>query len=143
VTLAFLGATDPADVPDIVERMRRVAARNAPMELTTGGLGGFPSAARATVAWYGIHDRDGALDRLTQAIRHGLAVDEKTPFRAHATVARARGRPVDLRSWCQDAAPPHQLVVGEIRLMRSRLQDKAPRYETIVTLRLGKRDQGD
>ena len=51
VTLAFLGSIDAASVPEVVGRLATVAEAHPATRSTTGGLGGFPTPARARVAW--------------------------------------------------------------------------------------------
>jgi 2'-5' RNA ligase len=138
VTLHFLGATEPEDVPGILRALEDVAATHAPMRLATGALGGFPSAGRARVAWYGVAGPAGSLRRLADEVRRALAPDEATRFRPHVTVARARGEPVDLRGWIADAdAPSGELAVDRMQLMRSHLGGGPARYETIAAVPIG------
>ena len=142
VTLHFLGATHPAAVDAITTSLEEVAARHEPMRLATGALGGFPSAGRARVAWYGVADRDRRLRRIAADVQATLAPEERPRFRAHVTLARARSEPVDLRPWIADAQPPPPdagLEVGEILLMRSHLGRGPARYESLASLRLGAR----
>lgn len=138
LTLAFLGATDPQAVPDVVAALRSVAASHAPMTLEGGRPGGFPSAGRARVAWYGIDDPDSRLRNLARDLRVVLGVDRASPFRPHLTVARAKEAAVDLRRWVAEAgAPSGRVEVGTVELLRSHLGRGPARYETIVSVELG------
>ena len=138
LTLHFLGGTDPAEVERITAALAEVAASHAPMHLASRGLGAFPSAGRARVAWYGVADPERRLRRLADDVRSALALDESGRFRAHVTLARARSEPVDLRSWIDEAvAPEGRLHVDELRLMRSHLGRGPARYEVLATARLG------
>jgi 2'-5' RNA ligase len=140
VTLHFLGATDPSEAERIGADLARVAAAHEPMRLATGGLGGFPSAGRARVAWYGVADAERRLRRLMADVRLALAPDEAGRFRAHVTLARARSEPVDLRGWIASADPPEgRLEVGEMLLVRSHVGRRPARYETLASLPLGAR----
>lgn len=137
LTVLFIGATDPAAVPGIVKALGEVASGHAPMRLATGGLGGFPAASRARVAWYGLHDADDALGHLARDVRRGIA-DQQSPFRAHVTLARAREQPVDLRDWIVNGGEPSgEMAVTRISLMRSHLGQGPARYETIAALPMG------
>jgi 2'-5' RNA ligase len=92
------------------------------------------------VAWYGIADPDGSLERLTAAVRRAANLPaDPHPFRPHVTVARTRGeRAADLRSWIRDADPPAgRLDVDAILLMRSHLGNGPARYEVLRDIRLG------
>ncbi len=138
VTLAFLGSIEPASVPGLIERLGTVAARHRATTLTTGGLGAFPSPARAHVAWYGITDGDGALALLASDLASALELDDPRALRPHVTLARARGEPVDLCSWLASAsAPDGQLTVDRVELMRSHLGRGAARYETLAAIKTG------
>ena len=140
LTLAFLGATDPARVPRLLKLLRDRAAEHGPMRLATGGLGGFPSAARARVAWYGVADAHGTLAALAHDVRATLDLDATAPFRAHVTLARSRRAPVDLRRWLASAAtsaPSGSLEVDRIVLVRSHLGHGPARHEPLGSVPLG------
>ena len=137
VTLAFLGAVDPTQVPQLSASLADVAARHEAMRLGTGGLGAFPSPSRARVAWYGVLDRQRRLASLANEVRSNLRVDGG-PFRAHVTLGRARNEPMALQSWLADAtAPAGDLLVDRLRLMRSHLNGGPARHELIVDTPLG------
>jgi RNA 2',3'-cyclic 3'-phosphodiesterase len=138
LTLLFLGATDPGEVTAIVRTLEHVVAGHEPMALATGGLGGFSSAGRARVAWYGVDDPERRLRRLADDVRAALAPDESSRFRAHVTLGRAKSDPVDLRAWIADARPPQgSLRVDDLVLMRSHLGRGPARYEALATAPLG------
>ena len=138
LTLAFLGATDPAALRRLTEALEVVATTHEPVELPTGGVGAFPSARRARVAWYGVGDPEGRLARLADAVRRAVGVDAATSFRAHLTLGRARRDPIDLRPWLQDAEPPvGRLAVEGVQLMRSHLGHGPARYEVVSSHALG------
>ena len=90
VTLAFLGATEPARVPALVRRLADAAAAHRPWATATGGLSGFPSRSRARVAWYGVADPDGHFARLAGDVRRAVRLEPDRRFRAHVTLGRAR-----------------------------------------------------
>ncbi len=137
LTLAFLGAVAPEDVARAREATESTGRRYDAFELATGGVGGFPSASRARVAWYGVSDPRGRLRSLADAVRLALALSATTPFRGHVTLARARSAPVDLRSWLGSARPPEgRLLVDRIELMRSHLGSGPARYEVLATIPL-------
>jgi len=138
LTLAFLGAVEPGDVPAIRAALASAAARHLMWRTRTGGVGGFPAAGRARVAWYGVSDPDGRLATLAGDLRATLGVDEGGRFRPHVTLARARREPVDLRGWVADtSAPEGELVVDRLELMRSHLGAGPARYETLATASIG------
>src|SRR5574338_208013 len=132
ITLAFLGATDPARVPDLADALER-AVQNVPaFAARAGGLGAFPSPRSARVLWYGVADPDGQLRRLAAAVSKAVGLDAGR-FRAHVTLARARerfGSPADALI---DAVPvPAGLItVAEAVLYRSHLGRGPARYEAL------------
>ncbi len=137
VTLAFLGPVEPDSVPGLIERLTSISAESG-TSVRTGGLGAFPTPARARVAWYGVEDADGRLAGLASDVARALSLRVTQPFRAHVTLARARQRPVDLRSWLASAsAPEGVLEVDRIALMRSHVGGGPARYETLSTVPLG------
>ena len=137
LTLAFLGDVDASDVSAPVARLDAALGGREASEHATGGLGGFPSAGRARVAWYGVADPDGRLASLAAAVRSAVGADSTSPFRPHVTVARARSAPVDLRPWIDGGDPPAgRLEVAEVRLVRSHLGRGPARYETLGTVPL-------
>ncbi|HEX2883912.1 MAG TPA: RNA 2',3'-cyclic phosphodiesterase [Candidatus Limnocylindria bacterium] len=138
LTLAFMGATDACAVPGILDGLRSVAVRCEPMRLVTGGLGAFPSAGRARVAWYGIADPERRLATLARDVAIAVGLEDAGRFRAHITLARARAKPADLRAWLARADPPvGGLGVDRVDLMRSHLGRGPARYEVLESLPLG------
>lgn len=94
LTLHFLGATDPARIPELAAALARCAARHAPPELAIQGGGAFPDARRPRVIWAGLREAPrsaGRLADLAGAVAAVLgAAPERAPFRAHVTLARPR-----------------------------------------------------
>ena len=138
VTLAFLGSVDVDRVPRLAGSLAPVAERHAPISLATGGFGAFPSPRHARVAWYGVEDADGRIERLAADVALALGLEAPRRFRPHMTLARARRQPVDLRSWLASAsAPEGRLAVDRMELMRSHTGRGLARYETLATIALG------
>jgi 2'-5' RNA ligase len=138
LTLAFLGMTDPGQVPAIVEALSAAASTASSATFDTGGLGAFPSRGRARVLWYGVRDEDHALRRLAVALRDRLGMPPDDRFRAHVTLARCRTDPVDLRPFLETAvAPDGVLDMTAIQLMRSHLGRGPARYESLASVPVG------
>jgi 2'-5' RNA ligase len=140
LTVAFIGGVEPAAVDGLASAIAGEAEPEPTLSVVTGGVGCFPSPARARVAWYGIADPDGSLERLAAAVRRAAKMPvDPHPFRPHVTMARTRGeRAVDLRSWIREAdAPAGRLDVDAIHLMRSHLDNGPARYEVLRDIRLG------
>lgn len=138
LTLAFLGATDASRVSSLVAALERASGTEPPFSLATGGVGGFPSARRARVAWYGVADPERRLAGLAASVRRELGV-EAGPFRGHLTLARARDeRGIDLTGWLRsEDAPNGSLPVDHLVLYRSHLGRGPARYEALADAPLG------
>src|SRR4051794_28712690 len=54
VTLAFLADVPERAYDDLVERLRRAAARRHPVRASIAGGGAFPDVGRAKVLWVGV-----------------------------------------------------------------------------------------
>jgi len=103
LTLAFLGEVDEKLIGRLGTRLERAAARHAPLSLSLGGAGAFPSPARARVLWTGVEgDRDGLsmlAMRVAAAARRAGAppAQEGREYEPHLTLARCRA-PADVRT---------------------------------------------
>jgi len=123
LTLAFLGDLDGVELADVCVAARCAAAEHAPFDADLRGLGAFPQAGRARVAWVGWGAGAGAVAALHSALVRALARPaDRRPFSPHVTIARARD-PLDLRAWLA-AAPAWASPawrVGAIDVMTSEL----------------------
>lgn len=139
VTLAFLGATDPAEVPRVASALAGVAAAHEPFELDAGGLGAFPSTRRARVLWYGIADPGGRLAAVARELHDALGLEAGGRFRGHLTLARARDRlGTDASALLVGVTPATaRLAVDRLVLYRSHLGRGPARYEALTTAPLG------
>lgn len=123
LTLAFLGDVDDAGLDAVRAAARSAATAHAPFDADLRGLGAFPNAGRARVAWVGWGAGADAVTALRATLVGELArpVDRR-PFSPHVTLARARD-PVDLRAWLA-AAPAWASPlwrVGALDVMTSEL----------------------
>ena len=133
VTLAFLGATQTSSVGPLVDRVSDAIRDVAPFEVTTGGLGGFPSGRRARVLWYGVADPDRRLRDLANRVQAAAGLDDGTPFRPHITLARARDRRgVTAVELLAKEAPVGSVPVPGVTLFRSHLGHGPARYEVVA-----------
>jgi len=139
LTLAFMGPTPEAEIPRLVEAINEVAANHAPFAIPTGGLGAFPSRREVRILWYGLADRSRRLAELAIAVRIAVDTETSSPFRAHLTLARARGDRgvgVPATTW-KVPMPAGQLAVEELVLYRSHLGAGPARYEILGSAPLG------
>lgn len=140
VTLAFLGNTDPADVPGLVSALRDAVEGVAAFQLETGGVGAFPRPGAAQAIWYGVFDPDHQLTDLAAGVQSAvLPSSERARFRPHLTLARSRVRRGQrLGSWLATLdPPPGTLTVSGLTLFRSHLGHGPARYEALARLPLG------
>jgi RNA 2',3'-cyclic 3'-phosphodiesterase len=139
LTLAFMGPTAEDDVPRLVAALTEVASNHAPFSIPTGGLGAFPSRREVRILWYGLADRSRRLAELAIAVRIAVGAETASPFRAHLTLARARGDRgvgVPAATW-KVPMPAGQLAVEQVVLYRSHLGAGPARYEILAAAPLG------
>jgi len=95
LTLRFLGPTLDDRIVPAVEAVRAAGAAGAPFDISIGGAGAFPSAARPRALWLGVRTGETDLTNLAQTVDTALGAAgwdlEAKPFRAHLTLARADG----------------------------------------------------
>ena len=139
LTLAFMGPTAEDQIPRLIEALNDVAANHAPFAIPTGGLGAFPSRREVRILWYGLNDRSRRLAELAIAVRIAVDCETASPFRAHLTLARARGDrgvSVPAASW-KVPMPAGSLAVEELVLYRSHLGEGPAKYEILASVPLG------
>ena len=94
LTLAFLGSTEEAQVPELSRALEAVAGRAKPFDLQFQGGGAFGSSKKPRVLWVGVEGDTAALQRLhgwTEAALKPLGYQpEDRDYRPHLTLARAR-----------------------------------------------------
>lgn len=138
LTLKFLGDTEEALVPRIVEAMRASVAGVPPFTIRLVGTGAFPNLQRMNVLWVGIEGGEPmvAIARRLEAAVEPLGYPrEGRDFSAHVTIARVKGggnldlaREV-LRAHAADAFG--EVPVDRIRLKKSVLSPQGPTYSTV------------
>jgi 2'-5' RNA ligase len=141
ITLRFLG---PVAAPDrFVAVLRHALAGLATGRIALGDSGAFPTPARATVLWVGVHEGAewlrgpaGAVERA--AVGAGLA-PEPRPFRPHLTLARIRTpRPIQplLREIGSDPIGP-AWTVDDVVLFESDTRADGAVHHPIHSFHLG------
>jgi 2'-5' RNA ligase len=131
LTLVFLGEVAERSLPELTDRLARVAHRHPPVEVTVGGAGRFGRG----VLWVGARGRLAPLaaGAARAAARTGIEVEDRA-YRPHLTVARVRRhRPADLRPLVTALRelPATTFRADRLDLIRSHL-GPAPRYERLV-----------
>jgi 2'-5' RNA ligase len=152
LTLQFLGNIRRKDVESIAMVMAKAARGAVPIRLRAKGLGVFPGLRRPRVLWIGLKGDTAGLMSLHHHLTAGLAdlgFEKATrPFKAHLTIARARGpvNPKALLSLMErsgtDASPPFS--ADKMILYQSELFPAGPVYTALKTAVLkGRPMQGD
>lgn len=108
LTLKFLGDVASEVVPALTAEVSRVAAGMAAFDWVPVGTGAFPSAARPSVIWAGVTERDrfaSLAEEFESACgRLGLP-PEGRPYRPHLTLARVKFPPsAALADWLRGTA---------------------------------------
>ncbi|HUG49241.1 MAG TPA: RNA 2',3'-cyclic phosphodiesterase [Candidatus Limnocylindria bacterium] len=90
LTLVFLGATEPARVPDIQAAVGATAASQAPFAVSTGEPDGRLDDRRGGVAWLRLSEGRREIARLSRRLDRaiGSGVYARSAPRPHVTVAR-------------------------------------------------------
>jgi len=147
ITLWFLGDVMAGDIPALCAAMDRVGAASAPLELSIGGVGGFPDASPPRTVWLGV--QDGAVE-LT-AIHDALAAEleplgfppEERRYTPHVTLGRLRQGSAGTTALL--AAEMARLVdaragsggVESLTLLASVTGRDGPRYDVVHVADLG------
>ena len=139
LTLAFYGEVTDQVTETLDIRLRRLAARTAPLTLRCSGAGAFARPSRARVLWIGVQgDREGLIALAASARaagrRSGLDMPDRG-YRPHLSIARARAS-ADLATTVAQLSPfaSAAWTVHELSLLRSELgkgDEGRPRYTTI------------
>jgi 2'-5' RNA ligase len=140
LTLRFLGATRPDDLPGIEAALRRVGRDHPAFTVELRQAGGFHASAGATV-WLGFGPADQqALSGLAATVAGQLpdasADVGSPPFRPHLTVCRHA--PPTLRTELAElvADEPVGWRVDRMRLVRSFLEAAGARHVTLLEVPL-------
>ncbi|MFE7134560.1 RNA 2',3'-cyclic phosphodiesterase [Streptomyces sp. NPDC057638] len=143
-TLAFMGETDAALLPDLQERLGRAARRGEPFRLRLRGGGQFGGRALWVGAAGGISQLRLLAERSEAAARRaGVPMGEHRRYTAHLTVARNRAD-TPLRPFVEElhTFEGGSWEVTELCLVRSNLPTDGvpgarPRYELVSRWPLG------
>jgi len=122
LTLKFLGEVAEDALDRVKQALEPVRERHEPFEITTSGLGAFPSRRRARILWAGIESGAGPLRALAADVENLLDTvgfeREARPYTPHLTLGRARARPAKLDD--ATAAPPAlRFTVSSMQLVQS------------------------
>ncbi|MHB1502023.1 MAG: RNA 2',3'-cyclic phosphodiesterase [Candidatus Dormibacteria bacterium] len=150
LTVQFLGRVPDSVLAAIAEVAQRVAGRHPPFQLALDGLGWFGPRARPTSIWLGIGRGTAELAEIHQDLARelvGAGLDrDPRPYRAHCTLARARGELLPAartRLHEQHRAGPdeplEEFLVQGIQLLESlSIPGEPNRYRALSGWRLGR-----
>lgn len=145
-TVQFLGDTAEEDVAKIGGALAEAARLVEPVAVSYGGLGAFPTPARARVVWAAVRevDAEGALAELAGLVGESLAglgyPPERRAFHPHVTIGRVRKRPgPDLAAAVEEGATLDlgAEVLSELKLILSDPGDRGYSYIDLTTVALG------
>ena len=131
VTLRFLGEVTEDEVPVVVEALTSVVQARSPVQAVVGPVTARLGPGVLVAPVSGLDDLAGAVAEATGR----LGQPEPRPFSGHVTLARGRGRrpvPPSLAGQALSAG----WDVGELALVRSRIDGNGARYDTLNALRL-------
>lgn len=146
LTLKFLGNIPADQVDPVSAAIRRACEAREGFRLRAEGVGCFPSLARPSVIWVGIHGDVKPLEelklRLDGEMDPLVGHREDRPFHPHVTLARIKNaRPDEYRRIGEaiESAQAGRLgewSVREIRFMRSDLSTQGARHSCLATVPL-------
>jgi 2'-5' RNA ligase len=145
LTLQFLGATLPAQLPPIGAALATIATGTAPFDLTLGGIGAFPDERTPNTLWLGVTSDVSPIAELATRVGQALAplgfTPSARPFQPHVTLLRSKTPALGRRLLAElRRALPDE--IGSMRaetivFYRSETLPEGPRYTEIATARLG------
>lgn len=140
LTLKFLGDVHEQNLKGIEKALSAIRRRHRPFDAALSGFGAFPSKRKARVLWAGFGEGSEHLHELARDIESVLGPlgfeRERRAFTPHATIGRARGRPVVLEEAGETQAIPH-FEIRHLDLMRSTLKEDDATYSKLSTYPLG------
>lgn len=135
LTCAFMARVPVNLIDGLDEALEQVAGRTAPFQLTLAGGGAFPNPDHARALWLGVAAGAEELQRLAVRCRSaatGCGIEtEGGPFRAHLTLARAKG--ISATRWLEilDTIPPQEWQVERFTLIRSKALPGGSGYQRL------------
>jgi len=140
ITLAFLGQTDPDELPRLTEAAALTARQHAPFDVVTDGAGGRADDRRGGVAWLRVEEPTRRFDGLARELdwRVGTNLYSRGRPRPHVTVARRIDGALlaDLHDTAESLRT--SWVLDRIVLYRSHPDPGGSRYEALGSSRLGR-----
>ncbi|MFZ5833696.1 MAG: RNA 2',3'-cyclic phosphodiesterase [Planctomycetota bacterium] len=145
ITVQFLGDVQAEQLPEVIARVERAAAKFAPFELQMQGAGAFPNTARPRTVFLGARGGNEQAATLAKEIGRPLAElgfkPEHRDFHAHLTLGRVRGFGRGLKPLSELLEREKEFVAGsiaveELVVFSSTLTPKGSIYEALGRARL-------
>ncbi|MGI9166102.1 MAG: RNA 2',3'-cyclic phosphodiesterase [Pyrinomonadaceae bacterium] len=144
LTLKFFGDTQRLRISDLTEATSRSVKGKTPFKIVVEQPGAFPKLEAPRVLWIGVTDESGELSVLKQHLEDECAkvafVREERSFHPHLTIARLR-EPGDGRALAaahkELGFEPSEVVVSELKVIRSELSSHGAKYTVISRHPLG------
>ncbi|MEQ8173663.1 MAG: RNA 2',3'-cyclic phosphodiesterase [Syntrophomonadaceae bacterium] len=144
LTLKFLGEVDPASLGEIKKRLKTVAEACPVFNISTRGLGFFPSRGRPRVIWVGVYgemDKADFLGERVDAYLTELGFDPEKKRSFHLTLGRIRSdlglAELQLKAaGVNKRGEEHSFTVDQFLLMESKLSSRGPHYSVVESYRL-------
>lgn len=141
ITLLFIGNKRINEIPDLIEKLRKISRCFSSLQLNLMGMGTFPSFNNPRILWIGVKSNPVLFNlqkEIQQQERNGVETYKYTP---HLTIGRIKGGVKDptivkmaLSIWNEWEGD--ELEIKEFVLMESILSDNGPKYMVLETFPL-------
>lgn len=135
LTIKFLGDVAPAKVGALSVDLREVARRHEQFDVSIDRLGAFPSKSKARVVWFGVGKGEEAVRDLAADVEEAVSSlgfpGDGRPFSPHVTMARTRGRQVELDDEGPAEVPCFR--VSRLELVESALSSRGATYASVAS----------
>jgi RNA 2',3'-cyclic 3'-phosphodiesterase len=135
LTIRFLGDVAPAKVGELSVALRAVVRGHEQFDVAIDRLGAFPSLGKARVIWFGVGEGEEAVRGLAADVEEAVSSlglpSEDRPFSPHVTIARTRGRQVEL-----EAGVPVDVFrfrASRLELVESTLSSRGATYASVAS----------
>ena len=146
LTLKFLGEVPDGTLGVVRDTLREVCSAQAPFDARLRSLGAFPTPRRARVVWAGVDEGAEEITALAASVESALEPlgfrREGRPYVPHATLGRARKRPVGIDLPEAGISGAAGFRVESAQLVKSTLAPGGSIYEVLEAFALGGTGEG-